>query len=142
MYFWVRDLPLKISIFQFFFKCKKVVILFCKFLHKKVFTEKWSTPWQSRRKIHRNCQLRFLIFETSSQRFLTTKFPLFQNVKLSQKVKKWQFWFANFSMKKVFTEKMEYTMTKPTENPSKLSTQIFNFWKFVTEIFNHKIPFI
>ena len=40
MYFWVRDLPLKISIFQFFFKCKKVVILFCKFLHENCANRK------------------------------------------------------------------------------------------------------
>ena len=106
---------------------------------KKYLQNKWSTPWQSRRKIRRNCQLRFLIFETLSQRFSTTKFPLFQSVKLFQKVEKWPFWFANFSIEKVSTEKMKYTMKKLMENPLKLSTQIVYFWNFVTEIFNHKI---
>ena len=47
--------------------------------------------------------------------------------------------FANFSMKTRSTEKMEYTTTKPTENPSKLSSQFFYFWNFVTEIFRHKV---
>ena len=47
--------------------------------------------------------------------------------------------FANFSMKTRSTEKMEYTTTKPAENPSKLSSQIFYFWNFVTEIFCHKV---
>lgn len=32
VHFWVRNLPLKIGIFQFLSKCWKVVILFCKFL--------------------------------------------------------------------------------------------------------------
>ena len=49
------------------------------------------------------------------------------------------FCFANFSMKTRSTEKMEYTTTKPAENPSKLSSQIFYFWNFVTEIFRHKV---
>ena len=39
------------------------------------------------------------------------------------------FCFANFSMKTRSTEKMEYTTTKPTENPSKLSSQFFLFLK-------------
>ena len=37
--------------------------------------------------------------------------------------------FANFSMKTRSTEKMEYTTTKPTENPLKLSSQFFLFVK-------------
>ena len=49
------------------------------------------------------------------------------------------FCFANFSMKTRSTEKMEYTTTKPTENPSKLSPHFFYFWNFVTEIFRHKV---
>ena len=36
------------------------------------------------------------------------------------------------------TEKIEHTMTKPTENTSELSCQIFDFWNFVTDIFFHK----
>ena len=52
------------------------------------------------------------------------------------------FCFANFSMKSRSTEKMEYTTTKPTENASKLSSQIFYFWKFVTEIFRNKVMLI
>ena len=39
------------------------------------------------------------------------------------------FCFANFSMKSRSTEKMEYTTTKPTKNPSKLSSQFFLFLK-------------
>ena len=49
------------------------------------------------------------------------------------------FCFANFSMNIMFTEKMRYTTTSATENPSKLSLQIFDFWNFVTEIFRHKV---
>ena len=51
------------------------------------------------------------------------------------------FCFANFSKKTLSTEKIEYTTTKPTENPSKLSSQIFNFWHFVTEIFESLCTF-
>ena len=45
----------------------------------------------------------------------------------SKNLKKRPFCSVNFSMKIEPTEKMEYTMTKPTENPSKLSSQIFEF---------------
>ena len=62
-----------------------------------------------------------------------------QNGCYSQYNQKCPFCFANFSMKTRSTEKMKYTTTKPTENPSKLSSQIFNFWNFVTEIFCHKV---
>jgi len=37
------------------------------------------------------------------------------------------------------TEKTEYTTTKPTENARKLSSQIFDFQTFVTEIFRFKV---
>ena len=37
------------------------------------------------------------------------------------------------------TEKTEYTTTKPTENARKLSSQIFVFQTFVTEIFRFKV---
>ena len=42
-----------------------------------------------------------------------------------QKVEKWPFCFADFTMKTASPEKMEYTTRKPMENPTKLSTQIF-----------------
>ena len=45
----------------------------------------------------------------------------------SEKVEKWPFCFADFTMKTQFPEKMEYTMRKPMENATKLSTQIFDF---------------
>ena len=48
-------------------------------------------------------------------------------------------YFVNFSMKTRSTEKMEYTTTKHTENSSKLTSQFFYFWNFVTEIFCHKV---
>ena len=32
-------------------------------------------------------------------------------------------------------------MTKPAENPTKLSSQIFYFWNFITEIFRRKVFF-
>ena len=54
-------------------------------------------------------------------------------------LKKWSFCFANFSTKTRSTEKIEYTATKPTENTSDLSSQIFDFGNFVTEIFCHKV---
>ena len=38
-------------------------------------------------------------------------------------------------MKTPTTEKTEYTIVLPVENPTKLSTQIFDFWNFVTQIF-------
>ena len=50
-----------------------------------------------------------------------------------------QFWSSNFSMKTAPTEKTECTMTKATENGKKLSSQIFNFQTFVTEIFRFKV---
>ena len=50
----------------------------------------------------------------------------------------WQFWSTNFSMKTPSTEKMEHTTTTATENPRNLSSQIFYFWTFVTEIFQFK----
>ena len=37
------------------------------------------------------------------------------------------------------TEKTEYTTTKATKNARKLSSQIFYFWTFVTEIFWFKV---
>ena len=42
-------------------------------------------------------------------------------------------------MKTAPTEKTEYTMTKATENARKLSSQIFDFRTFVTEIFRFKV---
>ena len=57
----------------------------------------------------------------------------------SQYNKKCPFCFVNFSKKTWSAEKMEYTTTKPTENPWKLLSQIFHFWNFVTEIFRHKV---
>ena len=36
--------------------------------------KKWSTPRESQWKMQQNCRLRFLIFETLSQRFFTTMF--------------------------------------------------------------------
>ena len=50
-----------------------------------------------------------------------------------------QFWSANFSMKTAPTEKTEYTTAKATENARKLSSQIFDFWTFVTEIFKLRL---
>ena len=49
------------------------------------------------------------------------------------------FCFANYSKNTWSTEKMEYTTTKPMKNPSKLSSQIFYFWNFVTENFRPKV---
>ena len=62
-----------------------------------------------------------------------------QNGCYSHNHKKCPFCFANFSKKTWSTEKIEYTTTKPTENPSKLSSQFFHFWNFVTEIFRQKL---
>ena len=76
-----RYLQLYGGIFWIFQKTWKVDILFYKFLHKKVSIKKWRTLWQSQRKILQNSHLRFLIFETLSQRFLTTKFSKTQTVK-------------------------------------------------------------
>ena len=64
-----------------------------------------------------------------------------QNGCFSQYNKKCPFCFPNFSQKTWSAEKMEYTTTKPTENPLKLSSQIFYFWNFVTEFFHHKVSF-
>ena len=57
----------------------------------------------------------------------------------SQKVKKWPFCFANFSLKTASTDKMEYTTMKPMKNTSKLSSHIFDFRNYVTEIFCFKV---
>ena len=92
---------------------------------KQCWQKKQSRPWRSQRKIPQNCHLRFFIFETLSQRFFAAK--VF-------------FSFFPKTMKIEPTEKMDYIMTRPTVNPSKLSSQIFEFWNFVTEIFHHKIP--
>ena len=56
----------------------------------------------------------------------------------SQKVEKGPFCFANFSLKTALTDKMEYSTMKPMKNTSKLSSQIFDFRNFVTEIFASK----
>ena len=58
-----------------------------------------------------------------------------------KKLEKSTFCFANISMRKASTEKTEYTTVMPTENPRKLSSQIFDFRNFVTEIFRHKVPY-
>ena len=42
-------------------------------------------------------------------------------------------------MKTAPTEKTEYTTTTATKNPTKLQSQKFDFWNFVTEIFRFKI---
>ena len=42
--------------------------------------KKWSTPRESQWKIQQNCRLRFLIFETLSQRFFTTKFLIIKKI--------------------------------------------------------------
>ena len=44
-----------------------------------------------------------------------------------QKVEKCPICSVNFSVKTRSTEKIEYTTTKPTENTSELSSQIFDF---------------
>ena len=47
--------------------------------------------------------------------------------------------FSSLHEKKASTEKMEFTTVMPTENSRKLSSQIFDFSNFVTEIFHHKV---
>ena len=71
-------------------------------------------------------------------RNLTFKMSFFS---FFEKVEKWPFCFADFTMKTQFPEKMEYTTRKPMENATKLSTQIFDFRNFVTEIFHHTVPY-
>ena len=45
--------------------------------------KKWSTPRESQWKMQQNCRLRFLIFETLSQRFFTTKFLIIKKNRFS-----------------------------------------------------------
>ena len=40
---------------------------------------------------------------------------------------------------RVHPQRHEYTIALPAENPTKLSTQIFYFLNFVTEIFRRKV---
>ena len=47
--------------------------------------KKQSRPWRSQRKIPQNCHLRFLIFETLSQRFFAAKLGFFQFFQKRQK---------------------------------------------------------
>ena len=68
--------------------------------------------------------------------FSVEKGPFFYFLENFQKM---QFWSANFSVKTAPREKTEYTTTKGTENARKLSSQIFYFQTFVTEIFGFKV---
>ena len=66
--------------------------------------------------------------------------PINYNVRCcSQYDKKCPFCFANLPKKKGSAKKMDYTTTKPTKNPLKLSSQIFYFWNFVKEISPQKV---
>ena len=68
--------------------------------------------------------------------FAVRKRPFFV---LFGNLQNWRFWSANISVITAPTEKTEYTTTKPTENARKLSSQIFDFQTFVTEIFRFKV---
>ena len=76
---------------------------------------------------------RFSIFHPRFGPYLSAFFGFFQ------KSRNRRFCFAIFSVKNASTEKTEYTTTKPTENARKLSSQIFDFQTFVTEIFRFKV---
>ena len=68
--------------------------------------------------------------------FCSTKSPFFFNYQ------NWQFWLMNFSKKTTPTEKTKYTTTTARENPTNLSSQIFDFWTFDTKIFRFKVRHI
>ena len=72
-------------------------------------------------------------------KFCRTKSPFFE---FFENFQNWQFWLMNFSKKAVPTEKTKYTMMTARENPTNLSSQIFDFWTFVTEIFRFKVRYI
>ena len=72
-------------------------------------------------------------------KFCRTKSPFFE---FFENFQNWQFWLMNFSKKAVPTEKTKYTMMTARENPTHLSSQIFDFWTFVTEIFRFKVRHI
>ena len=68
--------------------------------------------------------------------FAVRKHPFFD---FFGNMQNWRFSSGNFSVKTAPTEKTEYTTTKPTENARKLSSQMFDFQTFVTEIFWFKV---
>ena len=78
MQFWLRNLrnlTFKIGLFSVFSKKSKsghFVLQISPWKHNS--QKKWSTPQESQWKMQQNCRLRFLIFETLSQRFFTTMF--------------------------------------------------------------------
>ena len=75
MQFWLRILTFKIDFFSVFSKKSKSGHFVLQISPWKQYPQKkWSTPRESQCKMQQNCRLRFLIFETLSQRFFTTMF--------------------------------------------------------------------
>jgi len=88
----------------------------------------------------------FINFFRRSLRFGAILSDRFDHILIGEKIDNFdencengQFCFSHISMKTAPTEKTEYTTTKPTENARKLSSQIFDFQTFVTEIFRFKV---
>ncbi len=81
MQFWLRNLTFKIGFFSVFSKKSKsghFVLQISPW--KQHLQKKWNTPRESQWKIQQNCRLRFLIFETLSQRFFTTMFLIIKKI--------------------------------------------------------------
>ena len=103
----------------------KEAILFSTFFHENSIDRKKIVDHdEASRKSHKTVISDFLFLKLYHRDFSPQSFFFFI---FSKNLKKRPFCSVNFSMKIEPTEKMEYTMTKPTENPSKLSSQIFEF---------------
>ena len=82
--------------------------------------------------------IQFFLSTLFSWRNLQNKMDTYLLRYSSWYLKKCPFCFVNFSVKTRSTEKVKYSTTKPTENTTELSSQIFDFWNFATEILNFR----
>ena len=91
--------------------------------------------WRSARKNKENVHLRFFIFETSSQRFLSNMLRDFQKSWNYKKYENGPFSRPIFHQKQSDIASKKYFMTISMEKQRKCTSQIFDFSNFITEIF-------
>ena len=104
----------------------KEAILFSTFFHENSIDRKKIVDHdEASGKSHKTVISDFLFLKLYHRDFSLQSFFLLH---FFQKPKKRPFCSVNFAMKIEPTEKMEYTMTKPTENPMKLLSQTFEFF--------------
>ena len=91
--------------------------------------------WRLARKNKENVHLRFFIFETSSQRFLSNMLRDFQKSWNYKKHENGQFSRPIFHQKQSDIASKKYFMTISMEKQRKCTSHIYYFWNFITEIF-------